>query len=73
MIEHLTAIRADVAQMKDDLASVNRCLTSIETQIANLNAPIGHLRGDNAIAHARIDGMEKRLERIERRLDLTSV
>jgi len=39
-------------------------ITSIETQVAQL-----HL--DNAIVHSRIDGVEKRLDRIDRWLELT--
>ena len=36
ILEHLRAIRADVGQIKDDLATVKQRLTSVETQIAHL-------------------------------------
>ena len=66
ILEHLRAMRSDLAQIKDDMGTTKLRPTSVEQQVA-------HLHTDNAIVHARIDGLEKRLERIERRLELTSV
>ena len=45
---------------------VKHRLTSLESQVAGLH-------GDNAILQRRMDGFDTRMERIERRLDLTEV
>ena len=45
ILEHRRAIRADVGQIKDYLATAKQRLTSVETQIA-------HLHGDNAFVYA---------------------
>jgi hypothetical protein len=63
VLEHLRHIRGRVDQIADDLGTVKLRLSSLESQVAGLHA-------DNAIAHQRMDRMDARLERIERRLEL---
>ena len=65
ILEHLRALRGDVAQVKDRLSTVELRLSSLESQVASLH-------GDFAIVHARIDRVEHRLDRIETRLGLIS-
>ena len=63
ILEHLRHIRGRVDQMAGDVDTVKLRLSSLECQAAGL-------RGDNAIAHQRMDRIEGCLQRIERRLDL---
>jgi tetrahydromethanopterin S-methyltransferase subunit G len=63
ILEHLRHIRGRVDQMAEDLGTVKLRLSSLESQVAGLH-------GDNAIAHQRMDAIERRLERVETRLDL---
>ena len=63
ILEHLRHIRGRVDQMAEDLGTVKLRLSSLESQVAGLH-------GDNAVAHQRMDQIDHRLERIERRLDL---
>jgi septation ring formation regulator EzrA len=63
VLEHLRHIRGRVDQIVDDLGTIKLRLSSLESQVAGLHA-------DNAIAHQRMDRMDARLERIERRLEL---
>ena len=66
ILEHLRPIRGRVDQLGEDMTIVKQRLTSLESQVAGLH-------GDNAILQRRMDGFETRMERIERRLDLTEV
>ncbi|RKT43732.1 hypothetical protein [Thiocapsa rosea] len=63
ILEHLRHIRARIDQMAEDTSTIKLRLSSLESQVAGLH-------GDNAIAHQRMDQIEGRLGRIERRLDL---
>jgi hypothetical protein len=63
ILEHLRHIRARVDQVAEDLGTMKLRLSSLESQVAGLH-------GDNAIGHQRMDRIESRLERIERRRDL---
>ena len=65
VLEHLRALRGDVAQVKDCLSAVVLGLSSLESRVASL-------RGDFAIVHAGIDRVESRLDRIETRLGVLS-
>ena len=66
ILEPLRHIRGRVDQLGEDMTIVKHRLTSLESQVAGLH-------GDNAILQRRMDGFETRMERIERRLDLTEV
>jgi len=63
ILEHLRHIRGRVDQMAEELGTVKLRLSSLEAQVAGLH-------GDNAISHQRMDSIDRRLERVERRLDL---
>ena len=70
ILEHLRAIRADVAETKADVREVKHRLTSLEGAVAGLRRDEAHLYGDVVDQHARYDRLVERVERIERRLDL---
>jgi DNA anti-recombination protein RmuC len=62
ILEHLRAIRGKIDVMADDIGNIKMRLSAVESQVANLTA----------IFNSRLDTLEKRIERIERRLDLSS-
>ena len=70
ILEHLRAIRADVAAVKDDVREIKQRLVSLEAVSAGLRRDHANLCGDMADQHARYDRLAERVERIERRLDL---
>jgi predicted nucleic acid-binding Zn-ribbon protein len=62
VLELLRAMRLDLAQMKDDIRDIKLRLTALESHVANLLSNV--LR-----QNARIDVLDERMGRIERRLE----
>lgn len=56
ILEHLRAIRGDIADLKTSMVEVKERLGFLEAQYASISR--------------RVDRIDSRLERIERRLDL---
>jgi phage shock protein A len=63
ILEHLRALRADSADVKNDLRDVKARLASIESYIATLH-------GDQARTGGRVDDLVLRVERLEKRTGL---
>lgn len=63
VLEHLRAIRADLADVKDRLTGVEVQLSAMGQQLAGLTTAVYSGKSDT-------DSFRRRLERIERRLDL---
>ena len=64
VLEHLRALRTDMAAMREDMHEVKSRLTSVERSMAAMHA-------DKADVNDRYDRIVRRIERIERRLELT--
>jgi len=64
VLEHLRAIRADLADVKDRLTGVEVQLSAMGQQLAGLTTAVYSGKSDT-------DSFRRRLERIERRLDLS--
>jgi predicted nucleic acid-binding Zn-ribbon protein len=64
MLEILKRIQADIADLKDDLAMLKIRATAVDEHLSGLFISVS---GNNA----RLDRVDERLARIERRLDLT--
>ena len=62
-LEHLLAIRAEMATLREDVRDLHQRVSSIEQHLANI-------RSDVADIHRRLDRHGDRLARIERRLEL---
>ena len=60
ILEHLRAIRADVAAVKDDVREIKQRLTSLEATVAGLRRDSANLYGDMADQHARYDRLTER-------------
>jgi uncharacterized coiled-coil protein SlyX len=70
VLEHLRAIRADVAALREEVGDVKRRLGNLELQSARSGEQIAHLQVMLAEQSVRADRVDAKLGRIERRLDL---
>jgi hypothetical protein len=64
ILEHLRAIRSDLSGLRDDVRSLTVRTGNVETEL-------GHLHGVVAEQSVRIDKLAGRIERLERRLELS--
>ncbi|MBW7902718.1 MAG: hypothetical protein H3C26_14650 [Rhodocyclaceae bacterium] len=71
LLEHLKAIRADIGTIKADLKENTTRLGRIEVAVAGLRRDIAHNEEATAEQSLRIDRITERLERIERRLEIS--
>lgn len=71
VFEHLHAIRTELAQVKDDTSEIKMRLTSIDERLTLAEKGIANVHGDFAIIQIRMDKQGDRLERIEKRLELS--
>ncbi len=70
VLEHLRAIRAELAQLKDGQRAITARLVGIEEhQVATEKHQIA-LHADFVSLQITITGMEQRVSRVERRLEL---
>jgi hypothetical protein len=72
LLEHLKAIRADIGTIKMDLKENTTRLGRIEVAVAGLRRDIAHNEEATAEQGLRIDRIADRVERIEKRLELSS-
>ncbi|WP_028990383.1 hypothetical protein RG903_04975 [Thermithiobacillus tepidarius DSM 3134] len=70
VLEHLKAIRTDVAAIRDELRELTHRTGRVELAIAGLRRDMAHFDESHAEISVRIDRMNERIERIERRLEL---
>ena len=72
LLEHLKAIRADIGTIKMDLKENTTRLGRIEVAVAGLRRDIAHNEEATAEQSLLIDRIADRVERIEKRLELSS-
>jgi uncharacterized coiled-coil protein SlyX len=63
VLEHLRAIRADMADLKERMTNLEIRMSAIEQQLSGLTVAV-------YAGHNRLQDLQHRVERIERRLDL---
>ena len=63
ILEHLRAIRSDLAEVKEDVRNIKIRMTNVEEQIGYLHTAV-------AGVNRRLDQHEDRLARIEKRVGL---
>lgn len=63
VLEHLRAIRAELAELKREVSSNSVHLATLGQQVGALTTAVYSGKSD-------LDGLRQRIERIERRLDL---
>ena len=71
ILVYLRRIDERTARTEEDIRDIKRRLTSWELSVGRLTSDIGGFREDYAGLQVRMDRFDNRLERIERRLDLT--
>lgn len=71
VIEHLRAMRTEIAAVKADTTDVRQRLGSVETSIVDMRRNVLHLFEDNAHQQLTMDKLLDRVQRIEKRLDLS--
>ena len=64
VLEHLRAIRADIADLKREVAGNSIQLSALGQQVAGLSVAVYGGKSD-------MDEVKRRIDRIERRLELT--
>ena len=76
LLEHLRQLRSDIAslrtEMHEEFRDVKLRLGSVETAVVAVRRDATDQMGDVVRQQLRIDQLAERLERIERRLELTS-
>ena len=70
IIEHLRAVRTEIAAVKTDTADVRHRLGSVENFIVDIRRNVLHLFEDIAHQQLTMDKLLDRVQRIEKRLDL---
>lgn len=65
VLEHLRPIRGKVDQIAEDVETVKMRLNSVERSVAGFHE-------DLVIISRRLDGVDGRINKVEKRLDLTS-
>ena len=71
MLEHLKRFQATLERMERKLDEHTARLANLESGQASVIQHLGHLAGADASAQLAIDNINSRLDRIERRLELT--
>jgi septal ring factor EnvC (AmiA/AmiB activator) len=72
VLEQLRAIRADIASVKEDTREIKNRLVVVESGIATLRRDGADFASSIADQHLRYDRLSDRIERIEKRLELTN-
>ena len=70
VLEHLRRIRASQERTELEIGDIKARLTAMDETMANSRTDLAHLHSLYAQQSKRIDRIEDRLGRIERRLDL---
>jgi len=70
ILEHLRALRAVMDRVGECLNDLKARVGQVEDHIAGMRRDLSTLHADIAITHKRLDGLESRVERIEKRLEL---
>jgi len=70
-LEQLRAIRSDIASVKEDTREIKSRLVIVESGIASLRRDGGDFAASIADQHLRYDRLNDRIDRIEKRLELS--
>ena len=71
ILEHLKAIRSELAEIKADTSDIKLRLHSVDASVIELRRNDLHLFEDDARHQVSIDKLVERIQRIEKRLELT--
>ena len=71
ILEHLKRFQAGQDRIERELKEIKSRITTLESTTATIMQYLAHMSGSIAEQHVRYDSLLERIERIERRLDLT--
>ncbi|WP_295585857.1 hypothetical protein [uncultured Lamprocystis sp.] len=71
VLEHLRHIRGRVDQIAEDVSDLKHRMTSLEVGMSLVKREVAHGDETDARHQVAMDKLEVRIERIERRLELT--
>lgn len=71
VIEHLRAMRTEIAAVKADTMDTRQRLVSVESSINDMRRNVIHVFEDMAHQQLTMDKLLDRVQRIEKRLDLS--
>ena len=72
ILEHLRAIQAHVAGIREDIQKVKQRLSGVKAGVGDLKRDKRDLYTENAIQYVRYDHLASKIEKIERRLELNT-
>jgi chromosome segregation ATPase len=70
ILEHLRVMRASIDRVGEAVNDLKLRVGQIEEHLAGMRRDMSMLHADIAITHKRLGGLEGRVERIEKRLEL---
>jgi hypothetical protein len=71
ILEHLRAIRADINSIRDDIREMKHRMIRLDGSMAGVKKDAAVQYETTATQHAAYDRLAERVERIERRLDIS--
>ena len=71
ILEHLRAMRADISCIRGDISEVRQRLTGLEFASGDIKRHTGNLYSEHASQNICHDRLTARMEKIERRIELS--
>ena len=71
MLEHLKRFQATLDRVENKITELTGRMANVEGSLASVIQHLGHLAGADAAQQLAIDNVSQRLDRIERRLQLS--
>ena len=71
MLEHLKRFQATLDRVENKITELTSRMANVEGSLASVIQHLGHLAGADAAQQLAIDNVSQRLDRIERRLELS--
>lgn len=72
VLEHLRYMRGPLDRIEADVRDEKLRASSVEDQLVNVHRAVAGIHVDIAVQHQRIDRIDDRLAKIEKRLDLVT-
>ena len=72
VLEHLKRFQSGQDRIERELKEIKGRMSQLEIGIASIRGDLAHLSGDQARQTVTVDTLAERIDRIERRLELTN-
>ncbi len=72
VLEHLKRFQGGQDRIERELKEIKGRMSQLEIGIASIRGDLAHLSGDQARQTVTVDTLAERIDRIERRLELTN-